>query len=152
MIKKSTLPSLLPLQRQASPASARSFDTTDGTSNELPAYYGPRGGLHYGSPSPQIAVRQRDHERFAGRRSGLNAFAMVPRSPSCRETIRVSPAVEAAIMKCSAKTPEFLAFSQVTTGGYSASNSGPRPPAGPNGLTSSHIAARLEYFEPKNPE
>ena len=56
----------------ASPAFAQSFDSTDGTGNSLPTYYGPHGGLHRGT-APQ-------NERVIVRQSGLNAFAMVPRS------------------------------------------------------------------------
>jgi hypothetical protein len=53
----------------ASPAFAQSFDPTDGTGNGLPAYYGPRGGLHYGSLPSRIAVQWSGHERIAARRT-----------------------------------------------------------------------------------
>jgi hypothetical protein len=53
----------------ASPAFAQSFDPTDGTGNGLPAYYGPRGGLHYGSLPFRIAVQRSGHERIAARRT-----------------------------------------------------------------------------------
>ena len=53
----------------ASPAFAQSFDPTDGTGNDLPAYYGPRGGLHYGSHTSRIAVQRSGHERIAARRT-----------------------------------------------------------------------------------
>ena len=54
----------------ASPAFAQSFDPTDGTGNDLPAYYGPRGGLHHGSSfSSRIAVHRRGQERIAARRT-----------------------------------------------------------------------------------
>ena len=53
----------------ASPAFAQSFDPTDGTGNGLPAYYGPRGGLHYGSLTSRIAVQRSGHERIAARRT-----------------------------------------------------------------------------------
>jgi hypothetical protein len=53
----------------ASPAFAQSFDTTDGTGNEFPAYYGPHGGLHYGSLPSRIAVHRSGHERIAARRT-----------------------------------------------------------------------------------
>ena len=56
----------------ASPAFTQSFDSSDGTGNSLPAYYGPHGGLHRGT-APQ-------NERVIVRLSGLNAFAMVPHS------------------------------------------------------------------------
>jgi hypothetical protein len=51
----------------ASPAFAQSFDTTDGTGNGLPAYYGPRGGLHRGPPPSRIAVYLSGHEGVAAR-------------------------------------------------------------------------------------
>jgi hypothetical protein len=53
----------------ASPAFAQSFDTTDGTGNGLPAYYGPRGGLHYGPLPSRIAVHRGGHERIVERRA-----------------------------------------------------------------------------------
>ena len=56
----------------ASPAFAQSFDSSDGTGNSLPTYYGPHGGLHRGTAT--------QNERVIVRQNGLNAFAMVPRS------------------------------------------------------------------------
>ena len=55
----------------ASPASAQSFNRTEGTGNSLPSYYDSRGGLHTGIAPQQIQI--------AADRSGLNAFASVPR-------------------------------------------------------------------------
>jgi len=52
----------------ASPSSAQSFNRSDGTGNELPAYYDANGGLHVG-----IAPSQ--HNEIAVRRSGLYAFS-----------------------------------------------------------------------------
>jgi hypothetical protein len=37
----------------ASPASAQSFNRSDGTGNELHSYYDSQGGLHPGLPPPQ---------------------------------------------------------------------------------------------------
>jgi len=56
----------------ASPASAQSFNRSDGTGNELPSYYDSRGGLHAGIVSEQNQIRVH--------RSGLNAFASIGRS------------------------------------------------------------------------
>jgi hypothetical protein len=53
----------------ASPAIAQSFDKTDGTGNELPAYYDAYGGLHFGT------ARQSD--KIAVHRNGLYFFARV---------------------------------------------------------------------------
>ena len=55
----------------ASPASAQSFNRSDGTGNELPSYYDSQGGLHAG-----IAGAQQN--QIAIHRSGLSAFARVP--------------------------------------------------------------------------
>jgi len=51
----------------ASPAFAQSFNRSDGTGNELPAYYDNAGGLHAG-----IAPQQK---QVAVHRTGLSAFA-----------------------------------------------------------------------------
>lgn len=53
----------------ASPVLAQSFDKTDGTGNELPAYYDAYGGLHFGTA--------RRNDRIAGHRNGLYSFAQV---------------------------------------------------------------------------
>ena len=55
----------------ASPAFAQSFNRTEGTGNSLPSYYDSYGGLHTGIAPQQIQI--------AADRSGLNAFASVPR-------------------------------------------------------------------------
>ena len=55
----------------ASPASAQSFNRPEGTGNSLPSYFDSQGGLHTGSAPQQIQI--------AADRSGLNAFASVPR-------------------------------------------------------------------------
>jgi hypothetical protein len=55
----------------ASPASAQSFNRPEGTGNLLPSYYDSQGGLHTGTAPQQIQI--------AAHRSGLNAFANVPR-------------------------------------------------------------------------
>jgi len=51
----------------SSSAFAQSFNRSDGTGNELPAYYDKDGGLHAG-----IAPQQK---QLAVHRNGLNAFA-----------------------------------------------------------------------------
>ena len=51
----------------ASPAFAQSFNRSDGTGNELPAYYDKGGGLHAGIAPQQTQV--------AVHRTGLSAFA-----------------------------------------------------------------------------
>jgi hypothetical protein len=51
----------------ASPAFGQSFNRSDGTGNELPAYYDKDGGLHAG-----IAPQQ---NQVAVHRNGLSAFA-----------------------------------------------------------------------------
>jgi hypothetical protein len=56
----------------AAPAFAQSFNRSDGTGNELPSYYDSSGGLHAG-----IAPQQNQN---AAHRSGLSAFAGVPRA------------------------------------------------------------------------
>jgi hypothetical protein len=55
----------------ASPASAQSFNRPEGTGNSLASYYDSQGGLHTGSAPQQVQI--------AADRSGLNAFASVPR-------------------------------------------------------------------------
>jgi hypothetical protein len=55
----------------ASPASAQSYNRTEGSGNSLPMYYDSQGGQHTGSAPQQIQI--------AADRSGLNAFASVPR-------------------------------------------------------------------------
>ena len=55
----------------ASPASAQSYNRTEGSGNSLPMYYDSQGGFHYGIAPQQIQI--------AAHRSGLNAFASVPR-------------------------------------------------------------------------
>jgi hypothetical protein len=55
----------------ASPAYAQSFNRPEGTGNSLRAYYDSQGGLHTGSAPRQVQI--------AADRSGLNAFASVPR-------------------------------------------------------------------------
>jgi hypothetical protein len=57
----------------ASPALAQSFDKTDGTGNELPAYYDADGGLHFGT-APQSGT-------ITVHTNGLHAFAQVQRTP-----------------------------------------------------------------------
>jgi hypothetical protein len=51
----------------ASPAFGQSFNRSDGTGNELPAYYDKDGGLHAG-----VALEQK---QVAVHRTGLSAFA-----------------------------------------------------------------------------
>ena len=64
---KKFLITLAALSVIATPAFAQSFDPDNGTGNVLPFSSGPT--------APQ-------HSKIAVRRSGLNAFAMVPRTPS----------------------------------------------------------------------
>jgi hypothetical protein len=54
------------------PAFAQSFNRTEGTGNVLPSYYDSNGGIHAG-----IAPQQ---NQIAAHRSGLSAFARVPRA------------------------------------------------------------------------
>jgi hypothetical protein len=56
----------------ASPAFAQSFTPSFGTANEAPAHFDARGGIHLGAAPQQ-------NEQIAVHRSGLNAFASVPR-------------------------------------------------------------------------
>jgi hypothetical protein len=51
MIEKSRLTLIITVVAVciASPAFAQSFDSSDGTGNSLPTYYGPHGGLHRGT-------------------------------------------------------------------------------------------------------
>ena len=55
----------------ASPASAQSFNRTEGTGNSLPSYYDSQGGFHAGIAPQQIQI--------AAHRGALYAFASVPR-------------------------------------------------------------------------
>jgi hypothetical protein len=65
----------------ASPASAQSFNRTEGTGNELPSYYDSQGGLHASIASiqqNQNATRRSGLNAFAHKNSGLTAYARVP--------------------------------------------------------------------------
>jgi len=59
----------------ASPAFAQSFDPSAGTGNVVSSFYDHTGGLHTGAGLGQ-------NEQIAVGRSGLNAFASVPRTAS----------------------------------------------------------------------
>ncbi len=67
----------------ASPASAQSYNRTEGSGNSLPMYYDSQGGQHCGrlAACTGIAPQQIAPQQIqtAAHRSGLNAFASVPR-------------------------------------------------------------------------
>jgi hypothetical protein len=62
----------------ASPASAQSFNRTEGTGNSLPSYYDSQGGLHCGLLAACTGIPPQQIQ-IAAHRSGLNALASVPR-------------------------------------------------------------------------
>ena len=62
----------------ASPASAQSFNRPEGTGNSLPSYYDSQGGLHCGRLAACTGIAPQQIQ-IAAHRSGLNAFAGVPR-------------------------------------------------------------------------
>ncbi len=62
----------------ASPASAQSYNRTEGSGNSLPMYYDSQGGQHCGQQSACTGIAPQQIQ-IAADRSGLNAFASVPR-------------------------------------------------------------------------
>jgi hypothetical protein len=60
----------------ASPASAQSYNRTEGSGNSLPMYYDSQGGQHCGRLAACTGIAP---QQIAADRSGLNAFASVPR-------------------------------------------------------------------------
>ena len=62
----------------ASPASAQSYNRTEGSGNSLPMYYDSQGGQHCGQQSACTGIAPQQIQ-IATDRSGLNAFARVPR-------------------------------------------------------------------------
>jgi hypothetical protein len=61
----------------ASPASAQSYNRTEGSGNSLPMYYDSQGGQHCGRLAACTGIAPQ--QKIAADRSGLNAFASVPR-------------------------------------------------------------------------
>ena len=61
-----------------SPAFAQSFNRTEGTGNSLPMYYDSQGGQHCGRLAACTGIAPQQIQ-IAADRSGLNAFASVPR-------------------------------------------------------------------------
>jgi hypothetical protein len=73
----------------ASPAFAQSFSNGWGTGNVLP--------YTYGAPAPRndtVAVPRGRHPRIADRRSGLEAYAMIPRSPAASSAANANDAAD----------------------------------------------------------
>jgi len=62
----------------ASPASAQSYNRTEGSGNSLPMYYDSQGGQHCGRLAACTGIAPQQIQ-IAADRSGLNAFASVPR-------------------------------------------------------------------------
>jgi hypothetical protein len=62
----------------ASPASAQSYNRTEGSGNSLPMSYDSQGGQHCGQQSACTGIAPQQIQ-IAADRSGLNAFASVPR-------------------------------------------------------------------------
>jgi len=62
----------------ASPASAQSYNRTEGSGNSLPMYYDSQGGQHCGRLAACTGIAPQQIQ-IAAHRSGLNAFASVPR-------------------------------------------------------------------------
>jgi hypothetical protein len=62
----------------ASPASAQSYNRTEGSGNSLPMYYDSQGGQHCGRLAACAGIAPQQSQIVADR-SGLNAFASVPR-------------------------------------------------------------------------
>jgi hypothetical protein len=62
----------------ASQASAQSYNRTEGSGNSLPMYYDSQGGQHCGQQSACTGIAPQQIQ-IAAHRSGLNAFASVPR-------------------------------------------------------------------------
>jgi hypothetical protein len=61
-----------------SPASAQSYNRTEGSGNSLPMYYDSQGGQHCGRLAACTGIAPQQIQ-IAADRSGLNAFASVPR-------------------------------------------------------------------------
>ena len=62
----------------ASPASAQSYNRTEGSGNSLPMYYDSQGGQHCGQLAACTGIAPQQIQ-IAAHRSGVNAFASVPR-------------------------------------------------------------------------
>jgi hypothetical protein len=62
----------------ASPASAQSYNRTEGSGNLLPMYYDSQGGQHCSRQAACTGIAPQQIQITADR-SGLNAFASVPR-------------------------------------------------------------------------
>jgi hypothetical protein len=62
----------------ASPASAQSYNRTEGSGNSLPMYYDSQGGQHCGRLSACTGIAPQQIQTAADR-SGLNAHARLPR-------------------------------------------------------------------------
>jgi hypothetical protein len=62
----------------ASPASAQSYNRTEGSGNSLPMYYDSQGGQHCGRVAACTGIAPQQVQ-IAADRSGLNALASVPR-------------------------------------------------------------------------
>jgi len=62
----------------ASPASAQSYNRTEGSGNSLPMYYDSQGGQHCGRLAACTGIPPQQIQ-IAAHRSGLNALASVPR-------------------------------------------------------------------------
>jgi hypothetical protein len=62
----------------ASPASAQSYNRTEGSGNSLPMYYDSQGAQHCGRLAACTGIAPQQSQ-IAADRGGLNAFASVPR-------------------------------------------------------------------------
>jgi hypothetical protein len=62
----------------ASPASAQSYNRTEGSGNSLPMSYDSQGGQHCGRLAACTGIAPQQIQ-IAAHRSGLNALASVPR-------------------------------------------------------------------------
>jgi hypothetical protein len=62
----------------ASPASAQSYNRTEGSGNSLPMYYDSQGGQHCGRLTACTGIPPQQIQ-IAAHRSGMNALASVPR-------------------------------------------------------------------------
>ena len=63
----------------ASPASAQSYNRTEGSGNSLPMYYDSQGGQHCGRLAACAGIPPQQIQ-IAAHRSGQSAFASVPRA------------------------------------------------------------------------
>ena len=75
----------------ASPASAQSYNRTEGSGNSLPMYYDSQGGQHCGRLAACTGIAPQQIQ-IAADRSGVNAFASVPRGLRRTKTFLMRPA------------------------------------------------------------